>query len=127
MGTTGTPAEARARTAARGFAQRIVDILIDGKAEDTVLLDISGLSIIADFFIVTSGTSDRQVRALASRVIEKLAEEQIKPRRIEGLSDARWVVLDFGDVVVHVFTPADRRFYDLEELWGSAVTIARVL
>lgn len=113
--------------ATRDLARRIVDILVDGKAEDTVLLDISKQSIIADFFIITSGTTDRQARALAERVVESLGETGIKPLRSEGLTDARWVVLDFNGVMVHIFTPFERRFYNLEELWSEATTVARVL
>lgn len=112
---------------ARGLARRIVDILVDGKAEDTVLLDITKQSIIADFFIITSGTTDRQVRALAERVLDRLGEDGIKPLRSEGLADARWVVLDYNGVMVHIFTPFERRFYNLEELWSEAATVARVL
>ena len=111
----------------REMARQIVDILVDGKAEDTVLLDITEQSILAEFFIITSGASDRQVRALAERVTEKMAEAGVEPLRVEGLSDARWVVLDFNGVMLHIFTPFERRFYNLEELWSEATTVARVL
>lgn len=111
----------------RELAGRIVDILVDGKAEDTVLLDIARQSIIADFFIITSGGTDRQVRALAERVLEGVGELGVAPLRSEGLADARWVVLDFNGVMVHIFTPFERRFYNLEELWSQATTVARVL
>lgn len=111
----------------REMARLIVDSLVDGKAEDTVLLDITEQSVLAEFFIISSGTTDRQVRALAERVTEKLAEAGIRPIRTEGLADARWVVLDFNGVMVHLFTPFERRFYNLEELWSEATTVARVL
>ena len=114
-------------TDSRELARRIIDILVDGKAEDTVLLDITRQSIIADFFIITSGGSDRQVRALADRVLENLGEAGIQPSHSEGLADARWVVLDFSGVMLHIFTPFERRFYDLEDLWSEATTVARVL
>lgn len=109
------------------MARQIVDILVDGKAEDTVLMDITQQSIIADFFVIASGTTDRQVRALAERVLEGLGETGVRPLRTEGLADARWVVLDFNGVMVHIFTPFERRFYSLEELWSEATTVARVL
>ena len=111
----------------RDLARRIVDVLVDHKAEDTVLLDISRQSVIADCFVISTGTTDRQVRALAERVLEDLGERGIKPLRVEGLPDARWVVLDFNGVMVHLFTPFERRFYDLEDLWSEATTVARVL
>jgi ribosome-associated protein len=111
----------------REMARRIVDSLVDGKAEDTVLLDITEQSVLAEFFIITTGTTDRHVRALAERVIETMAETAVRPLRSEGLTDARWVVLDFNGVMVHIFTPFERRFYNLEELWSEATTVARVL
>ncbi len=111
----------------RQLAQRIVEILADGKAQDTILMDVSAITVIADFFVITTGSTDRQVRALANRVVEELETHGIEPQRMEGLTDARWVVLDFGDIFVHIFTPADRRFYNLEDLWSRGVTIARVL
>lgn len=111
----------------RAMARQIVDSLVDGKAEDTVLLDITEQSVLVEFFIITTGTTDRQVRALAERVTEKLAESDIQPVRTEGLADARWVVIDFNGVMLHIFTPFDRRFYNLEELWSEATTVARVL
>jgi ribosome-associated protein len=111
----------------REMARRIVDSLVDGKAEDTVLLDITEQSVLAEFFIITTGTTDRQVRALAERVMERLAEAGIRPVRTEGLADARWVVVDFNGVMLHIFTPFERRFYNLEELWSEATTVARVL
>lgn len=114
-------------TESRELARRIIDILVDGKAADTVLLDITRQSIIADFFIITSGGSDRQVRALADRVHEQLGEMDIQPLRTEGLADARWVVLDYNGVMLHIFTPFERRFYNLEALWSEATTVARVL
>ncbi|HEY8745685.1 MAG TPA: ribosome silencing factor [Chloroflexota bacterium] len=111
----------------REMARQIVDSLVDGKAEDTVLLDITEQSVLAEFFIITTGGTDRQVRALAERVTEKLGEAGVQPLRVEGLSDARWVVLDFNGVMLHIFTPFERRFYNLEELWSEATTVARVL
>jgi ribosome-associated protein len=111
----------------REMARLIVDSLVDGKAEDTVLLDITEQSVLAEFFIITTGTTDRQVRALAERVMERLAEAGIRPVRTEGLADARWVVVDFNGVMLHIFTPFERRFYNLDELWSEATTVARVL
>lgn len=91
------------------------------KGEDTVILGVGQLLGITDAFVITSGSNARQVRTLAEEV-----EEQVKraggpaPRRIEGLDDARWVLMDFGDFVVHVFAEDAREFYDLEHLWADA-------
>lgn len=92
----------------------------DKKARDVVILDISGISVICDYFVICSGLSSTQVRAIAENVEEKLAERGTKKLRIEGLKDGHWVLLDFGAVVVHVFQDHDRQFYNLEHLWGDA-------
>lgn len=94
------------------------------KAIDTVVLDVSTLLGITDSFVVTSAANDRQVRTIAEEV-----EKQIKeiggpsPRRIEGLREASWVLIDYGDFVVHVFQQEQREFYDLERLWADAPKI----
>ena len=98
----------------------MVDIAADRKAEDIVMLDISKVSIIADFFVICSGTSDRQVRAIAKEIDEKLGDEGVNPTSIEGMNDAKWVLMDYGSVLVHVFDPATRDFYRLEQLWAGA-------
>lgn len=93
----------------------------DKKGEDTVVLDVGPLLSITDAFVITSGSNDRLVRTLAEEV-----EAQVKqalgrsPLRVEGLSDAHWILLDYGDVVVHVFHEETRRYYDLERLWSDA-------
>jgi ribosome-associated protein len=93
------------------------------KTEDApVAIDVGELLVITDYFVIVSGSNDRQVRAIAEEV-----ERQVKqspggrsPRTIEGLDDARWVLMDYGDFVVHVFLDEIRRYYDLERLWGDA-------
>jgi ribosome-associated protein len=97
-----------------------VDIAADRKAEDIVMLDISKVSIIADYFVICSGTSDRQVRAIAREIDEKLGEAGVNPINVEGLTEAKWVLMDYGAVLVHVFDPATREFYRLEQLWSGA-------
>ncbi|HZU73943.1 MAG TPA: ribosome silencing factor [Acidimicrobiales bacterium] len=93
----------------------------DKKAADTVVLDMAEHLGITDYFVIASGTNDRQVRTIAEEI-----EVQIKraggagPLRVEGLADATWVLLDYGEVVVHVFLEATRRYYDLERLWSYA-------
>ena len=106
-----------AAVAARAAAEK--------KAEDTVILEVGEVLAITDAFVVTSGTNPRQVRTIAEEVEAKVAEAAgRKPLRVEGLDDARWVLLDYGDFVVHVFLDEVRRFYDLERLWADAPRLA---
>ncbi len=92
----------------------------DRKAVDGVVLDLRQLSDATDYFVVVSGTSDTHVRAIAEHVVEDLRDRGVKAHHIEGLAGGRWVLLDFVDLVVHVFHPALREFYQLEGLWGDA-------
>lgn len=92
----------------------------DRKAVDGVVLDLRRLSDAADFFVVVSGTSDTHVRAIAEHVVEELRGHGVKAHHVEGLTGGRWVLLDFVDLVVHVFHPALREFYQLEGLWSDA-------
>ncbi len=91
------------------------------KGENTVVLEVGRILAITDAFVITHGANDRHVRTIAEEVEEKVAEGGgPKPLRVEGLDDARWVLLDYGDFVVHVFLDEVRRFYDLERLWSDA-------
>jgi ribosome-associated protein len=98
----------------------VVEIAADRKAEDIVMLDISKVSIIADYFVICNGTSDRQVRAITREIDEKLGDAGVNPINIEGMSEAKWVLMDYGAVLVHIFDPATREFYRLEQLWAEA-------
>lgn len=90
------------------------------KAVDGVVLDLRQLSDAADYFLVVSGTSDTHVRAVAEHVVAALASRGIEPYAVEGLTQGRWVLIDYVDLVVHVFHPTLRAFYQLEGLWGDA-------
>ena len=93
----------------------------DKKAIDVVELDLRGILGYTDFFLVCSGGSDRQVKAIHDGVHEGMKKEHgLLPRRVEGLSESRWVLMDYLDVIVHIFTPDARDFYRLEQLWGEA-------
>jgi ribosome-associated protein len=93
----------------------------DRKALDIVTLDLRGILGYTDYFLVCTGRSDRQVKAIHDAIYLGLkSEHEVLPRRVEGLSEARWVLLDYLDVVVHIFTPETREFYRLEQLWGEA-------
>lgn len=93
--------------------------------EDTVIIDVGSVLAITDAFVITSGTNLRQVRTIAEEVEARLkADGGISPLRIEGMADATWVLLDYGDLVVHVFLDETRAFYDLERLWSDAPRVA---
>ncbi|MDA8353995.1 MAG: ribosome silencing factor [Firmicutes bacterium] len=93
------------------------------KAQRVNILDIRGLSVFADYFVVCHGNSQTQVQAIVESIKKKLEESGQSPRSVEGLSEARWVLMDLGDVVVHVFHKDERDFYDLERLWGDAAQV----
>ena len=94
--------------------------LDDMKAEDTVTIDLTGKSTIADAMVVTSGRSNRHVGSVADRVLEDLAAAGVPDARVEGMPHCDWVLIDAGDVIVHVFRPEVRAFYNLEKMWASA-------
>ena len=93
---------------------------LDHKAIDLAILEVKKLSSFADYFVISSGSSDRQVQAIASHIEEKLGKQGLHPLGIEGKREGRWVLLDYGDVVIHIFYQPVREFYDLERLWSDA-------
>ena len=95
----------------------------DKKAEDIVVLNMEGISLLADYFIICTGNSDRQVQAIAREVIEQSNEAGNVVKSVEGFDAARWVLVDLGDVVVHVFHKDERSYYNLERLWREAPTM----
>lgn len=101
------------------------DAADDKKAEDIDVLNVQGLTVIADYFVLCSGNSDQQVRAIARAVDEKLSEKGIEPKKMAGMDDARWVLIDYADVIVHIFQKREREYYDLERLWSDAEKILR--
>ncbi|MBI4494907.1 MAG: ribosome silencing factor [Chloroflexi bacterium] len=111
----------------QALAKQIVEIAEDKQASDIVMLDIRPLSIIADYFIICSGTSERQLTAINREIVDTLRREvQRKPLHTEGRPDSGWVVLDYGEVIVHIFAPLQRRLYELEALWSEAVPVVRI-
>jgi ribosome-associated protein len=101
-----------------------VNACLEKKAADLVILNVKEISAFADYFILCSGTSDRQVRAVAAAVQENLKNEGILPLGIEGEATGKWVLLDYDDVIIHVFLESVRTFYDLERLWSDAPRMA---
>jgi len=106
---------------ARKLAEVIADALDDVKGNDIVTLDVRGLAGFTDFMVLASGTSNRHVKSLAERAQERMRELGIKPIGLEGEQTGEWVLVDFGDVVVHVMLPETRKFYDLERLWHNTI------
>jgi ribosome-associated protein len=106
------------------IALEIAEILEQKKAMDIVVLDISKLTIITDYFIIASGRSETQVKALYREVEEKMEEQGLEPRHKDGYQGGRWVVLDYGDVIVHIFHHEERGFYSLERLWADGIPLA---
>ena len=104
-----------------GLASLIEEFAADKKAIDIVELDLRGVLGYTDYFVICTGNTDRQAKAIHDRIYEGMKKEHgVLPRRVEGLSEARWILMDYLDVVVHVFTPEAREFYRLEQLWGEA-------
>ena len=105
---------------AKEFALKAVSLLNEKKAGDIVLLNMEGISSIADFFLICSGLSKIQTRALCDYLNEDLSAEGFSLLRQEGYQDGDWILLDYGELVIHIFLPEERSFYNLERLWGSA-------
>jgi ribosome-associated protein len=93
------------------------------KATDIIVLNIGSVASFTEFFIICSGSSSRQVQAISHEVTDKLREQKARPLHIEGEKNAEWVLMDYGDIVIHVFTESARKFYDLERLWRDAETV----
>ena len=111
---------------AQALARKIIDVLSDKQAEDILLLDIRDVASFADYFVIASAGSDRQIQAILDAVDETIEAEGIRPMGREGKADSGWVLLDYGDVIVHLFAPEEREFYDLEGLWHTAVPVVRI-
>ncbi|HHT64394.1 MAG: ribosome silencing factor [Bacillota bacterium] len=103
------------------LARACADAVRAKKGKDIVIMDLRGISIIADYFVICTGANNQQVTAISDHIEEKLVQdESVSPLRIEGLKDARWVLMDYGSVVVHIFQEEERQYYNLERLWGDA-------
>lgn len=104
----------------KDIAQKIAAAANDKKAKDILLLNMEGLSPVTDFYVICSASNSTLVKAIADNIEDKLAEAGVHPTHKEGYADARWVLLDYGDVVAHVFLEEERDFYNLEQLWADA-------
>ena len=115
------------RLGASDLAKRIVDLLAEKQASDILMLDLQRVSLLADYFVLCSGNSERQITALQDEILEDLRNNtHLRPYRTEGKPSSGWVLLDYGDVVVHIFAPAERDYYRLEDVWSHAPAVIRV-
>jgi ribosome-associated protein len=112
----------RATKAKPSLKTVVIDALADMKALEVKVLDVRGLTDIADFMVIASGTSDRHVRSVAQRVVEKTKEAGFRPHGVEGQQDSDWVLIDLSEMIVHVMLPRVREFYGLEKLWDITAT-----
>lgn len=102
------------------LAKEISQLVLEKKGLDVLILDLEGMTSIADYFIVCTAESDIQVKAIYDHIVEKLSEQQLKPWHVEGFDALNWVLIDLVDVIVHIFQPSIREYYNLERLWGDA-------
>lgn len=112
-------------TQAAEMTKLAIEALEDKKAEDISIIDISEVSVLADYFLIASGNSKNQVQALIDNVEEKLGQAGITPKNIEGYQTGNWVLMDYGDLIVHVFDRQNRLFYDLERIWRDGKKIGK--
>jgi ribosome-associated protein len=110
----------------RELAVTIADVISETPAADTRVIDIHELSTIADFFVICSGENERQLRAISRTLIDTLSEQGIDPRRVEGEPISGWILMDFEDVIVHIFDEELRAFYNLEERWADAQVLLTI-
>jgi ribosome-associated protein len=114
-------------SASRALALQIADLIAEGPARDTLVLDIHGLTTISDFFVITSGENERQLRAIARDVRDELDKINVRPNRAEeGSTASGWLLLDYGNVIIHILDVDQRAFYRLEELWSDAPTLLAI-
>jgi ribosome-associated protein len=101
--------------------KKIVKLIDDKKAEDIVILNIEGLSVIADYFVICTGRSVTQAKAIADHLVDAMKQDyDIQSKGVEGQQEGKWILVDYGDIIVHVFHHEEREFYNLERLWGDA-------
>ena len=108
----------------RKMAAIAVEALQDKKAIDLKVIDIKDVSVMADYFIIVSGSNKNQVQALADNAEEMLGKAGYNPRQVEGYRSANWILMDYQDIIIHIFSEEDRLFYDLERIWRDGKTIA---
>ncbi len=111
---------------ASSLAREIVDVAVDKKASDVTLMEIGKVTTLADYFVIATGNSDRQIGAIASGIRDRMKEAGVRLFQQEGQPGEGWVLLDYGQIVVHVFAEEQRQYYDLERRWSEAPTLLRI-
>lgn len=111
------------KEASKELAALAIKALEDKKAEDIRIIDISNVSVLADYFLIANGSNRSQIQALADHVEEQLGKEGTPVRQIEGYDTANWILLDFGDIIIHIFDKENRLFYDLERIWRDGALV----
>lgn len=104
-------------------AVKVAELAIDKKAKDTVILELKDLSSIADYFVICSGDNPAQIKAIAEAIDDYFSKKKVFPMGKEGLDSARWVLLDYGDIIIHIFNDETRTYYNLEKFWMDAPRI----
>lgn len=115
-----------ARTTTADLAKKMIDVLAERQAEDIVLLDIAKVCDFADYFVIATGQNVRQLQTLQGYLNSELGESEDLKAYQEGTADSGWILMDYGDIIVHLFSPAQRDYYDLEGLWQNGTEIVRM-
>jgi ribosome-associated protein len=108
------------------LAQKTLEAASEKQASDIVLLDARGVCSFADYFVICSGESARQLQSIQDEIEHALKREGVRPAHVEGTADSGWMLLDYGDVIVHIFSPAEREFYQLDRFWDEAKPVLRI-
>ncbi len=102
------------------LAKRCAELALEKKCEEVKILDLRGLTSVTDFFVIVTADSERKAKSAAEHIVDELKEDDERPLHVEGMDSMHWILIDYFDVVVHIFMPDERRFYDLESLWSDA-------
>ncbi len=105
------------------LAKRAAELSLEKKCEEVKILDLRGLTSVTDFFVMVTADSERKAKAAADHIIDEIRGDGERPMHVEGMDSMHWILLDYIDVVVHIFMPEERRFYDLESLWSDAPVV----
>ena len=106
------------------LAKRVAELSLEKKCEELKVLDLRGLTSVTDFFVIVTADSERKAKAAAEHIVDELKGDGERPMHVEGMDTMHWILLDYVDVVVHIFMPDERRFYDLESLWSDAPVVS---
>ena len=112
---------------ANELAHAVVDVIAGKKAANILMLDMRGVTLLTDYFVLCDGASTRQIDAIVNELLEELGKSGSQPALVEGTPESGWMLVDLGSVIVHVFSPQQRAYYQLEELWKRAPIVARML